>query len=100
MNQDTLLFYLKTHCKGKARAMSGERLRQDIRTSENELRKAVNRMRRDGIPIASDQTGYYYAENAGEVYTTIRHLKKMRSGLDAAIEGLEGCLCNFPLDRG
>ena len=36
-------------------------------------------MRREGIPIASDQTGYYYAQTAGEVYSTIRNLKKMRS---------------------
>lgn len=100
MNKDTLLFYLQTQCKGRAHSISGDRLRQHIRTSENELRKAVNQMRREGIPIASDQTGYFYAENAGEVYSTIRRLKKMRAGLDAAIEGLEGCLNDFPLIRG
>lgn len=52
-------------------------------------------MRREGVPIASDQTGYYYAQTAGEVYGTIRTLKKMRSGLDAAITGLERSLNGF-----
>lgn len=100
MNKDTLLLYLKTQCRGKAHAISGDHLKQHVHTSENELRKAVNQMRREGIPIASDRIGYFYAENAGEVYSTIRRLKKMRAGLDAAIEGLEGSLCDFPLNRG
>ena len=46
------------------------------------------------------QTGYYYAQTAGEVYSTIRNLKKMRSGLDAAITGLEQSLHSFAGDRG
>lgn len=100
MKKDELRDYLERHCKGRAKAVGGERLRHTIHTSENELRKAVNRLRREGVPIASDQTGYFYAENAGEVYSTIRHLKKMRAGLDAAIEGLEGCLNSFAPDRG
>ena len=57
-------------------------------------------MRREGVPIASDQTGYYYAQTAGEVYGTILTLKKMRSGLDAAITGLERSLNGFSGDRG
>ena len=44
---------------------------------------------------AADQRGYYYAETAAEVYATIRSLEKMRSGLDAAISGLERALEKF-----
>ena len=50
-------------------------------------------------PIASDQTGYFYAQTAGEVYATIQNLKKMRAGLDAAIRGLERSLDDFPVGR-
>lgn len=46
-------------------------------------------------PIAADQRGYYYAETAAEVYATIRSLEKMRSGVDAAISGLERALEKF-----
>lgn len=100
MKKDELKRYLTLNCQGKAKAVSSSRLRRIIPISENDLRKAVNRMRREGIPIASDQTGYYYAQTAGEVYSTIRNLKKMRAGLDAAITGLEHSLHGFAGDRG
>lgn len=100
MKKDDLKRYLALNCQGKTRAISSSRLQRIIPISENDLRKAVNRMRREGVPIASDQTGYYYAQTAGEVYGTIRTLKKMRSGLDAAITGLERSLNGFSGDRG
>ena len=46
-------------------------------------------------PIASDRSGYFYATNAGEVYDTIRQLKQMASGLEAAISGLERSMERF-----
>ena len=46
-------------------------------------------------PIASDRSGYFYATNAGEVYDTIRQLKQMVSGLEAAISGLERSMERF-----
>ena len=63
--------------------------------SSTDLRKIVNRLRRRGIPIASDRSGYFYAQTAGEVYTTIRQLRKMANGLEAAIRGLEQSLDSF-----
>ena len=59
------------------------------------LRKLVNRLRRQGVPIASDRQGYFYAATAGEVYTTIRQLQQMVNGLQKAIAGLEGSLEKF-----
>lgn len=95
MKKESLKNYLLCQCFGRKRSASGHQLKQALHTSENELRKQVNRLRRDGIPIASDQSGYFYAETAGEVYTTIQSLKKMRTGLDAAIAGLEQALNTF-----
>ena len=63
--------------------------------SGNELRKQVNALRREGVPIASSGEGYFYAENAAEIYATIRSLQKMRQGLDTAIAGLEQALEKF-----
>lgn len=100
MKKDELKNYLMYNCQGRNRSISGGRLRHAIHTSENELRKSVNRLRREGVPIASDQTGYFYAQTAGEVYSTIRNLRKMRAGLDAAIEGLENALDGFHRNRG
>lgn len=76
--------------------MVGSReLERALGISGNELRRKINRLRQEAVPIAADRRGYYYAETAAEVYATIRSLEKMRSGLDAAISGLERALENF-----
>ena len=63
-------------------------------------RKLINRLRRKGVPIASDRQGYFYAVTAGEVYTTIRLLRKMVAGIEKAIAGLEAALEKFgEMDR-
>ena len=48
-----------------------------------------------GARESSDRGGYFYAVTAGEVYATIRQLKAMSSGLEAAIRGLEQALEYF-----
>lgn len=96
MKKEELRDYLLFHCHGRERSKSGRQLERTLRTSKNELCKKVNCLRREGVPIASDRSGYFYAATAGEVYTTIQGLKKMRAGLDAAIAGLEGTLDTFP----
>ena len=50
-------------------------------------------------PIASDRNGYFYATTAGEVYDTIRQLKRMAAGLEAAINGLERSMDRFREDE-
>ena len=84
MTKETISRYLENGCKGHKNVVSG-----------NELRRKINRLRQEAVPIAADRRGYYYAETAAEVYATIRSLEKMRSGLDAAISGLERALENF-----
>lgn len=95
MNKETVNAYLEGNCRGRRRAVSSSRLEQKLNLSGNEIRKQVNALRRECVPIASSGDGYFYAENAAEVYATIRSLKKMRRGLDAAIEGLEAALVRF-----
>ena len=95
MKKEELRDYLHGQCQGRDHAVSGRQLERTLRTSENELRKQVNRLRREGVPIASHRSGYFYAVTAGEVYATIQSLKKMRSGLDGAIAGLEQALDAF-----
>ena len=92
---EQLLSYLKGACRGRAYRVGGEELRRALGISGTALRKLVNRLRRRGIPIASDRTGYFYAQTAGEVYATIRLLRKIVSGLEAAIRGLEKALDDF-----
>ncbi len=95
MKKEQLHSYLRHGHRGKAAAVSGSELAKTMGVSGNELRRLVNRLRRDGIPIASSSSGYFYAANAGEVYSTIRSLRKMESGLKAAIAGLERAMTDF-----
>ncbi len=97
--EERLLAYLEGACSGRDYRVGGKELERTLHLSGTDLRKLVNRLRQQNKPIASDQTGYFYAQTAGEVYATIQNLKKMRAGLDAAIRGLERSLDDFPVGR-
>lgn len=53
MNKDLVRGYLHAQCLGKGKAVSSQALEQDLNLSGNSLRKQVNRLRREGVPIAS-----------------------------------------------
>ena len=72
-----------------------------------EVRHLVNQLRRDGVPIASSGSGYFYAATEQEVRATIAHLTRRISGIAAAIRGLDRTLeredtaqTRLPLDGG
>lgn len=98
MNEEAIYSYLKHNAAGRNRAVKSDALEQALSISGNELRKCVNRLRRNGSPIGSSKDGYFYAVTAGEVYSTIRQLKRMEDGLCAAISGLELALDSFSKD--
>ena len=91
MRKEQLCVYLYKNCRGKKKCASAKAIRSDLHMSENELRKHVNRLRRECIPIGSSSNGYYFAETAAEVYDTIKNLR----GIDAAITGLECSMISF-----
>lgn len=95
MNKEKVYDYLCAYCIGRKRVTSSQALEKVLDMSGNMLRKQINALRRGGIPIASNSAGYFYAENAADIYATIRSLQKMRRGLDAAIEGLEKAMEKF-----
>lgn len=95
MREEKLLAYLTGACVGRKYRVSGAELERTLNISGTDLRKLVNRLRRKGIPIGSDRSGYFYAATAGEVYSTIRQLRRMADGLEAAIHGLEDALERF-----
>lgn len=95
MNKEKVYDYLCSYCIGRKRVTSSQALEKVLDMSGNEVRKQINALRRGGIPIASNSAGYFYAENAADIYATIRSLQKMRRGLDAAIEGLEKAMEKF-----
>ena len=99
MREEKLLNYLKGACTGRKYRASGAELEAALGISGTDLRKLVNQLRRKTHPIASDRSGYFYATTAGEVYDTIRQLKRMAAGLEAAINGLERSMDRFREDE-
>lgn len=53
-----------------------------------QIRAEVNRLRTEGIPIASDDKGYYIATTQEELTATIRNLQSRSNAMCKAIEGL------------
>ena len=95
MSSEHLKNHLKKYCLGRKNAVKSPELEQAMGISGNELRRLIHRLRKRGVPVASSRDGYFYAVTAGEVYSTIRQLRQMASGLEAAIRGLEDALDKF-----
>ncbi|MDD3778449.1 MAG: hypothetical protein PHU76_01745 [Synergistaceae bacterium] len=107
MDLDTLVWYIKTFHSGEACAATSKELELMFGIRGAALRRTINHLRREGIPIASGDNGYYYAETELELRRTIAHMKHRIAGISAAIRGLEKSLEHFdtaqirlPLDGG
>ena len=95
MSDKELEQYFRQTCFSERNAAPAARLEAALHMSGSDLRRRVNRLRRNGIPIASGKSGYFYAQTAHEVYRTILQLRQMERGLQQAVEGLEGAMRGF-----
>lgn len=95
MDKEQLTEYLHRYHHGMENAVTSRTLEGIFHVSGKELRDVVNALRREGIPIASDQSGYFYAKTEREVRMTIRHMRNRISGISAAIAGLRRSLAAF-----
>ena len=95
MRVDQLTAYLKGAFKGRQHPVKSAELERALDISGTDLRKLVNKLRRKGVPICSGRDGYFYAKNAGDILRTIRQLKIMIRGLQAAVDGLVAALDKF-----
>lgn len=69
------LRYLELYHKGEANAVTSRELECAFRMRGSELRREINALRGDGIPICSFDGGYYYAATEEELRRTIRQLR-------------------------
>lgn len=97
MQKEGLAEHLKRYHLGVPRAATSRELERTFAVTGKELRQLVNRLRREGVPIASDGSGYYYAATEQEVRATIAHLTRRISGIAAAIHGLNRSLELFDI---
>ena len=80
--------YLKDHHTGSENAIHSRELQRLFQIDGRNLRQKINRLRQDGIPICSDNTGYYYAETEKEVRDTVFRLNELSTKISRAKDGL------------
>ncbi len=95
MEKDWLAEYLKSYHLGRENAITSRGLERTFCVNGKELRDTINILRREAIPIASDQSGYYYAKTEAELRATIQHMRRRIAGISAAISGLNRSLLDF-----
>ena len=72
---EALAEYLALYHKGEVNAVTSRELECSFQMRGSELRREINALRGDGIPICSFEGGYYYAATAEELERTIRQLR-------------------------
>ena len=89
MNREQeLLDYLIENHTGKANAIHSKDLEAKFNIASCTVRRYVSNMRKSGIPICSDETGYWIAANPREVNGTIKRLGNFMGGVGNAKTGL------------
>ena len=95
MEKELLSEYLKRYHLGAENAVTSRELERTFSIRGIEVRHLVNSLRRDGVPIASNGQGYFYAATEQEVRATIAHMTRRISGIAAAMRGLYQSLDGF-----
>lgn len=95
MQKELLAEHLERYHLGAPSAATSRELERTFSIKGIEVRQLVNRLRREGVPIASDGSGYYYAATEQEVRATIAHMTRRIGGIAAAIHGLNRSLERF-----
>ena len=88
MTNEALCEHLRKYHQGQESAASSRELEAAFHVKGVELRRAVNRLRCDGYPICSSESGYFYAARKAEIKATITQLTGRISKITAAKKGL------------
>ena len=80
--------YLRKYHRGKQNAIYSRELQRLFCLNERSVRRIVNKLRKDGVPICSSQAGYYYASNQSEINETVCWLNEMLTSASNARTGL------------
>ena len=60
---------------GRKKAITSKEIENAFQCKGTEVRKIVNELRSNGVPICSSPIGYYYAETKSEIKDTLAHLE-------------------------
>jgi biotin operon repressor len=92
-SKNEIRIILKAFCKGKKNAIHAIDLAKRLdKTSGETMRKYINELRKEGIPICSIKEGFYYAESKREIEDTIAHLESRALDMMTCAEALRNTL--------
>lgn len=80
--------YLKVHHTGRSRAVYSRELQRLFSLDGRTVRRHISKLRQEGCPICSDETGYYYADNQEEINNTVGRLNELVTKVSNARTGL------------
>ena len=86
--QTAICEYLKKHQTGKSKAVYSRELQRLFCIDGRNLRRKISSLRREGVPICSDETGYYYADNQKEINATVCRMNELVTTVSNARTGL------------
>ena len=87
--------HLKEYHCGELRVVPSRELEAAFQIRGPDLRRTINCLRGDGIPICSSDSGYYYADTEEELRRTIRQLRSRIKKIAHAERGLTKALEQF-----
>ena len=87
MEKERLAEHLERYDSGASNAATSWELVCAFGVKGKELRDAGNALRREGVPIASNGSGYFCAATEQEVRATNAHKTHRISGIAAALRG-------------
>ena len=88
MNSEKLYHYLKQNHSGRKNAALSKELEAVFLCKGSEIRKHINELRANTIPVCSSGLGYYYSENTDDIDETVAHLNSRISKIELARNGL------------
>ena len=80
--------FLKDFHRGREKAICSKELQRIFSLDGRNIRRKISRLRQEGYPICSDETGYFYAARPAEVRATIAQLSGRITKIDAAKNGM------------
>lgn len=89
MNNEAVCRYLKTNHNGRSKAALSRQLEAAFSCKGADIRKCINALRSDGVPICSCTDGYFYSENPVDIRGTVNQLHSRISKIEKAKTGME-----------
>ena len=80
--------YLKVNHTGRTRAVYSRELQRLFSIDGRTVRRHISKLRQEGCPICSDETGYYYADSQTEINNTVGRLNELVTKVSNARTGL------------